>query len=400
MSIKHFALAARFQKPEQLLAVSKDLRDRQVDKWEANLPYPLHGLDEAMGKGPSKVGWVTFLIFATVINLVFAFVYWTSVHDYPLNIGGKPFFAFFAWVPVLFELSVITSAVGTLVLTILLFWRLPLFKHNIAETEYLKACVSDQFGVYVEVDSKNFNETELRQIFDKHAAHVIEWLDVVESEPLRLPMIGQWREIYFWLTLPVVAVLVVVGSYFTLNKVLYDQIPFIHTPVAGQTLFDKTGWTSLKSGPFNWMDRQDKEKSLGRSGFFSDGAAMRPHVEGTVARNFLPQADLQNIVNPVPLTEASLRDGKKLFGVYCSACHGGFGDGDGEVSKKGMTSPSLHSEKLHNATDGTIYSIITNGQNNNMPALDKQISRDDRWKIVQYVRALQRAKNAKDTDLP
>lgn len=400
MSQNRFALAARFKTPEQILAVSADLRDRQTDNWDVNLPYPLHGLDEAMGKGPSKLGWVTFCIFITVISLVFSFVYWISVHDYPMNIGGKPFFSFFAWVPVLFELSVITSAVGTLILTILLFWRLPLFKHPLAETEYLSSCVSDRFGAYVEVKSKNFDEAELRAIFEKHQAESIEWIYTVETKPLVLPVLGEWKELYFWATLPVVALVVVGLSYFVMNRVLFDRIPFIHTPVMGQTLFDKTGWTSLKTGPYNWMDRQGKEKTLGHSEFFADGASMRNHVDGTVARGFIPEADLSKQANPIPMTEANLNQGKKLFGIYCSACHGTYADGDGTVSKKGLTSPSLHSEKIRGVADGQIYMIITHGQNNNMPALDKQISREDRWKIVHFVRALQRAKNAKDTDLP
>lgn len=400
MSTNRFALAARFKTPEQILAVSKDLRDRKTAKWDVNLPYPLHGLDEAMGKGPSLVGWVTFTIFITVLSLVFSFIYWISVHDYPMNIGGKPFFSFFAWMPVLFELSVITSAVGSLILTILIFWRLPFFKNPLSETEYLKACVSDRFGAYVQVDSPDFNEEELRAVFAKHGAEHVEWLEIPSYSKMKMPLFGEWKEWYFWASLPAVALVVAGLSYFILNRVLFDRIPFIHTPVAGQTLFDKTGWNSLKSGPYNWMDRQGKEKTLGHSGFFADGASMRNHVVGTVARGFIPEGDMSTRPNPVPMTEANLKQGQKLFLAYCSACHGNTADGDGAVSKKGLTSPSLHSDKIRNAGDGVIYNIISHGQNNNMPALDKQIAREDRWKIIHYVRALQRAKNAKDTDLP
>jgi mono/diheme cytochrome c family protein len=132
---------------------------------------------------------------------------------------------------------------------------------------------------------------------------------------------------------------------------------------------------------------------------------MRRPVEGTVARGFLPYAFTgkpdaagRNLLNPLPPTKEVIQRGKERFLTYCSPCHGNFGAGDSRLRGQFPNPPTLHSEKVRNWPDGNIYHVITEGQNV-MPSYASQVSRDDRWAIINYIRVMQRAHNAKESDL-
>lgn len=152
------------------------------------------------------------------------------------------------------------------------------------------------------------------------------------------------------------------------------------------------------------MDHQEKYKAYDASPFFEDGKTMRPRIPGTVARGELDMHAAIPPKNPLPLTEKNLRRGQERFGIYCSPCHGAVGDGQGMVAKRGIPRglvppTSFHSDFLRNQTDGHFFDVMTNGIRN-MEPYRHQISQDDRWRIVQYVRALQRSQYAKRDDVP
>jgi cytochrome c len=153
------------------------------------------------------------------------------------------------------------------------------------------------------------------------------------------------------------------------------------------------------------MSDQNKVKPQTPSKFFSDGYSNRMPVEGTVARGFIPypyknmpDSLVKNMVNPLPFTAEVIARGKMRFETYCSPCHGYYGKGDSRLKGQFPAPPTLHSEKVKNWPDGNIYHVITNGQNV-MPSYERQVSRDDRWAIIHYIRVLQRSQNAKDADL-
>ncbi|MCX8010442.1 MAG: cytochrome c, partial [Ignavibacteria bacterium] len=173
----------------------------------------------------------------------------------------------------------------------------------------------------------------------------------------------------------VVAVVVSLSTYFVLNKLLYMS-------------------------PFDWMMNQAKVNPQTKSEFFKDGFAMRQPVEGTVSRGNLPYQFKGNpelagkmLVNPLIPTKSVLENGKKKYNIFCSPCHGNFGKGDSRLQGQFPNPPTLHSDKVINWSDGQIYHVITEGQNI-MPSYSSQISSNERWEIVHYIRALQRAVNA------
>ena len=164
------------------------------------------------------------------------------------------------------------------------------------------------------------------------------------------------------------------------------------------------------------MDQQPKFKAQASNHFFADGRAMRPPVPGSVARGEL-QADERFSsgqsgsewveVSPVPVTEAHLRRGQERYDIYCAACHGLTGSGDGMVShradqlQEGTWIPptGLTSNVVIERPDGHIYNTISHGLRT-MPAYGSQSPPADRWAIVAYVRALQRRINASLEDVP
>jgi cytochrome c len=155
--------------------------------------------------------------------------------------------------------------------------------------------------------------------------------------------------------------------------------------------------------PFNWMDKQDKTIPQEKSSFFADEFSMRSPVKGTIARGFMPYpfmgVDSPKVFLSDPLlpTKEVLELGQKKFLTYCSPCHGNLGEGNGRLQGQFPNGPTFHSNAVINMSDGQIYHIITNGRNV-MPSYASQITRKERWAIINYIRVLQRAENASEED--
>ena len=135
------------------------------------------------------------------------------------------------------------------------------------------------------------------------------------------------------------------------------------------------------------------------------GIGMRLPVPGTVARGYEPyhfaMADTlgaNTLPNALPATAEVLMTGRKYFEVYCIVCHGATGDGHGYIVPKFTMPPVLYGDKVRAWSDGRIYHVITHGQGL-MPSYASQIPPEQRWAIIHYVRALQRAAYPSAEDL-
>ena len=172
------------------------------------------------------------------------------------------------------------------------------------------------------------------------------------------------------------------------------------------------------------MQDQPKMKPYRSTTFYRDGLSSRPRVEGTVPRGFLnedteyytgkkagrtsgaatsgpqPGATSANAtgaaafpddveVFPLPVTDELVARGRERYDIFCSACHGYTGRGDGMVVRRGFRrAASFHDEKLRAAPVGHYFDAMTNGWGA-MPSYSHQISVKDRWAIAAYIRALQ-----------
>jgi hypothetical protein len=155
MAVKKFVVGV-FSEEEPLFDAVKKVRKSGYKLHEVYTPFPIHGLDKAMGLRDTSIHTAGFLyaIFGTTSML--SFMTWCLTTDWPWNIGGKPHFALPAWIPITFEFTVLCSCVG-MVLTFCYLCQLAPFvkKHhfNLRSTD-------DQFTMVIECTSKT-NEAEL-----------------------------------------------------------------------------------------------------------------------------------------------------------------------------------------------------------------------------------------------
>jgi mono/diheme cytochrome c family protein len=157
--------------------------------------------------------------------------------------------------------------------------------------------------------------------------------------------------------------------------------------------------------PIRNMYQQPKYSMQQESEYFSDHRNMRPPVDGVISReeeidpkiaHGVTDTGYVMVVAPEVVTraggmDAMLARGKERYGIYCTPCHGLSGAGDGIVVKRnaGMPPPpTYHQDRIRHMPDGQVYATIENGIRN-MPAYGPQLSVQDRWAIVEYVRALQ-----------
>ncbi|HYP09412.1 MAG TPA: cytochrome c [Bryobacteraceae bacterium] len=147
----------------------------------------------------------------------------------------------------------------------------------------------------------------------------------------------------------------------------------------------------------------------GAKPFFGDDRASRRPVEGTIAVGHLVEDDsfatgvLNNSYvgrNPMPVTADLVKHGQARFNTYCAPCHDRTGQGRGLVGQRAMWIPTnLLEPRVRDMNDGEIFNVITNGRRS-MPPYKYQVVDRDRWAIVAYVRALQRASGASEADVP
>jgi mono/diheme cytochrome c family protein len=157
------------------------------------------------------------------------------------------------------------------------------------------------------------------------------------------------------------------------------------------------------------MHDQAKYEPLEKSSFFGDDRASRPLVEDTVARGELREdtryyqgkdGDQAVTAFPIEVNEALVKRGQQRFNIFCTPCHDRTGSGNGMVVRRGYRHPpSLHGERLRNASVGYLFDVITNGFGV-MPGYADQIPVRDRWAIISYVRALQLSQHATIDDVP
>ncbi len=158
------------------------------------------------------------------------------------------------------------------------------------------------------------------------------------------------------------------------------------------------------------MQEQPRQNPLSYSDFYADHRSARPPVEGTVARGQLnPDSYLATgkvggeIGNymPFPVTKEVLDRGRERYNIYCAPCHSRVGDGQGFIPSRGFSRmpPSYHIPRLQKAPLGYFFDVMTNGFGI-MPDYASQISPEDRWKIVAYIKALQLSQDATQADIP
>lgn len=171
-------LVAIFTEDDQILSATKAVRGAGLPIYDCFTPYPVHGLEAAQGLPRS---WITFATFGLAWTgfLVSLFLQGYTqaavtpfLSGWPLNVGGKPFFPLTAFIPVLFELTVLFAGVGTAI-TLLFACRLfPGKKVHLT----LPGVTDDRFALVLDPSGQGFDETRARGLFASHGAAEVTWV--------------------------------------------------------------------------------------------------------------------------------------------------------------------------------------------------------------------------------
>ena len=436
---KAFGWMAEYQDEHSLLAAARKVRDSGYTKTDAFTPFPVHGIDEALGIKPTILPFIVLCAGLTGLSTALLMQWWMNGVDYKYIISAKPFGITPASIPVAFELTVLFSAFTTF-LGMIALNQLPKFSNPVFTNPRFDRATNDRFFLYVEAADKYYNRESVKELLGgTHPDSLDEVLE--DTTPSALP-----RPIVLGAILLVIAGLI--PAMIILNiRAGYSTAPRFHV------FFD--------------MDFQPKKKAQQTTTIFADGRTMRPQVKGTVGRGQLEEQDpfylgydpakltaidtldtgkfvsLQEpkaadapaatsaadapqataapapvapapALNlpwidklPIEVTEANMALGKQKFETYCSACHGYAGFGDGLVHKRAdslaqgywLAPTSLHVDKVRTQPVGQIFHTITKGQGK-MASYASSLNPKERWAIVLYVRALQKSRNADMSEVP
>jgi hypothetical protein len=168
-----YGLLAEFPNPGVLLHAAEAVREEGYHHFDTHSPFPIHGMDDAMGLGNSKVGYFAFLGGATGFAGAYLLQWWTGAVDYPLNISGKPFFAVEPSVPIMFELTVLFAAFGA-VAGMLALNGLPRPYNPLFSSDRFEGASDDRFFLHIAASDEQFDSEETAAMLRRIGATHIE----------------------------------------------------------------------------------------------------------------------------------------------------------------------------------------------------------------------------------
>ena len=172
-----YGLLAVFDTPADAMHAAEKVRDAGYSKWDVHTPYPVHGLDAAMGLPNSKVGWFTFIGGATGYTTGMIMIWWMNAFDYKIVIGGKPMFSPFYAFPVSYELTILFASFGSLIGMFLLN-RLPRLHHPLLKNRrFCQGATHDKFILVIETADPKFNAEETRKLLASAGSKHIEMVE-------------------------------------------------------------------------------------------------------------------------------------------------------------------------------------------------------------------------------
>jgi mono/diheme cytochrome c family protein len=377
-----YGVLAEYVDQDQLIKASKVVRDKGFSRWDTYSPYPVHGIDPAMGIKRTRLPWATLCAALTGLATAITMQWWMNVIDYRWLVSGKPFWSVAANVPIMFELTVLFSALTTF-FTMLIANKLLQFSSPLDRVRRFARSTDDRFFLVIETADPKFDEADVKRLLEGTAPAAVEVVPADTSSD-KLP-------------LGLVYGVLILGAF--------AMVPF--------GIFASSRESKTTAPPYNLisnMDYQQKYKAQADNDFFEDGRAMRQPIEGTVAVGKLREDShffegktqdgswVRTLPEQIEANEATMARGEERFGIYCAPCHGLAGDGDGMVHRHAFALGEGTWVKPTNVANadimakpaGELFNTISKGIRN-MPGYERQIETADRWAIVLYLRALQKS---------
>ncbi|MEP0814685.1 MAG: DUF3341 domain-containing protein [bacterium] len=178
---KLLGLLAEFKTPQELLEGAEKVRDAGYKHWDAHTPFPVHGLNDAMGLRGTPLPYFVFMIGLSGCIIGLLLQWWTNAFDYPFVISGKPLWSIPANIPVVFELTVLFSAIGAF-FGMLAFNGLPKYYHSIFNSKVAKRATTDRFYIAIDARDPKFDAEETRKLLESLQTSWIEELYEVEGD--------------------------------------------------------------------------------------------------------------------------------------------------------------------------------------------------------------------------
>ncbi len=411
------SLLIEFDNEDQLKAAAIRVREAGYEKWDVHSPYPVHGIDGAMGIRRTRLPWLVFACGATGTTVGLLLTWFTNAYDYPIIVGGKPFWSLPALIPVVFELTILLASFGA-VFGMLGLNGLPTLYNALFQSQRFARVTNDRFFIAISAADARFSIATSTRFAESLGGTAVE--QVHESLAPSAPPAWLGRAAVIAACVALIPLAIVAKA-----RVSKSSSPPIHI--------------------IQDMDNQEKFKTQKRNPLFADGRASRQPIAGTVARavtlpglsRLIPgdvdddphfnhgyKKTLDDRGQPLvvymddfplhrrelfpegKLSESFIRRGQQRYNIYCAPCHGLGGEGNGRIQQRAeqlgeatWVQPSnLNDDERRGRAVGHLFNTITNGIRS-MPAYGAQIPVDDRWAIVAYVRALQRANSGSLADV-
>lgn len=169
-------ILAEFDSPQTLLKAAGKLREAGYTKYDSHSPFPIHGMDDAMGLKRSPLGYIVGTMgFIGMMGMI-ALTWWTSAVDYRFVISGKPFFSWQAFVPVIFAITVLFSAFGAF-FGMLSLNQLPQLFHPVFNSERFGRVTDGGFFISVQADDPIYEKSKVVTFLESIGGKNVEVVD-------------------------------------------------------------------------------------------------------------------------------------------------------------------------------------------------------------------------------
>ena len=175
-SAKVHGIMAEYTTPADAMHAAEKVRDAGFRKWDVFTPFPVHGMDKAMGLKNSRVGWFSFIGGCTGYTTGMLMIWWMNAVDYKIMIGGKPMFSPFGAFPPSYELTILLGAFGAIG-GMLFLNRLPRLHHPLLKNKRFALATHDRYFVVIETADPKFNEVETRKLLEAAGSKRIELVE-------------------------------------------------------------------------------------------------------------------------------------------------------------------------------------------------------------------------------
>ena len=253
---KVHGVVAEYTSVDTLLSACRRVRDAGYQKTDAFTPFPVHGIDKALGIKPTVLPWIVLGAGLTGTATALVMQIWMNAIDYPYIISGKPFLSLPAFMPVAFELTVLFASFGAF----FGMWALnglPKFSNPVFTDPRFDRVTDDRFFLYIDSKDDQFDRGGVEKLLgDTETDYVQTVVDDDSSDKVPKPFFMMWGLVVGLSVIPLLVVLKM--------RVSHSSQPRFHV--------------------FYDMDFSPAKDAQQYSTLFRDGRAMRPDVPGTVAR--------------------------------------------------------------------------------------------------------------------